>query len=222
MGAWDYGLLDNDCSQGIMAIWKKEIKRHLVEYPDWGSKEIIDFYLENHFDGKFDCGDYYINNEILSLTVLLVDNGFDLTDSFKDTVENVISFELQRQNLKEWKNPEKRKHVLLTLLEKIEGEIKKEISFSFSALEFPNKKILFDKISLWIDSDDELEKDDSKFLDVLWKVFTSRLGYDYDKLYTEGTQQRMMLIAFFLGRWLKLPKEDILKLVRKAKNEIYF
>lgn len=217
MGSWGFGLLDNDAALGIKELWDKELKVEMRGHSKWDADKILNFFLENQFNGKFTHGDFYDNCEILALAKLLIDSGYRLPESFLNIVEMVISTEMTDDFLREWENPKRRKTILQEFLKEIDGRIKepKEIGESYPILPFKNKNELHKKIKNWID---DIEDDEPNFLRVFDKILKSRLGYEYDKLYFEGTQQRLMLIAYYFGSLLKLPNEEILKLVEIAKN----
>lgn len=223
MGIWGHNLLDNDAALDIKNIWEKELKKYLNNYPNWEEKDIISFYLQNHFNNKFDYGERYNNLEILSLAKLLKINGYDLPKDFKNVVEIVVSMELQEDSLKEWEKPKKRKEILLTFLDEIEGKIKTvdEIKKKISILEFENKEMLLEKIKIWLKSEKLLEKEYPRFLAIVDKITRSQLGYEYDNFHIEVTSQRMMLLAFYVGWLLELPKEQTLELVKKAKKKVF-
>ena len=220
MGTWGYSLLDNDAALDIKAKWEKELDKYLKAYPHWKGQEVVDFYLENHFDDRFEYGDIYSNSELLALAKLLYDNEFELPERFKRVVENVLTLELQEDALAEWDKPQKRKEVLLSFLADIKGNLQEidNIINTTSILEFSGKEALSKKIDVWLDSDEDLEREYPRFLRVIDKLITSRLGYDYDKKHIEVTTQRMMLLAFHVGWLLELPKDQIHDLVDKAKK----
>lgn len=222
MGTWGYKLLENDAALDIKAKWEKELNKYLKVYPNWKGQEVINFYLENHFHNRFDYGDIYSNSELLALAKLLYDNEFELPEEFKRLVENVLTLELQEDALAEWDKPQKRKEVLLSFLTDIKGGLQEitDIINTTSILEFPGKDELSKKIAIWLDSDEDLEKEYPRFLSLVDKIISSRLGYDYEKKHIEVTTQRMMLLAFYVGRLLGFPKDQILDMVSKAKNKI--
>ncbi len=222
MGHWGFELLDNDTALGIQGVWDKEIKGLLKTYPnEWPAQKVLDFFLENHFNGKFEYGDFYNNIEILALAKLFIDSNLTLPSYFKEVVENVVAIELSEKSLKEWENKKRRERVLLRLLKDIGGEFKKKkVKNKYSAIEFPDRNILFEKIKIWLDSDEALEREYPRFLKTIDKLIVSQLGYDYGKLYLEGTKQRMMLLAFHLGTSLDLPKAQVLQMVKIAKEKV--
>lgn len=222
MGNWGYNLLDNDAALDIKIKWEKELKKYLEKYPEWKGQEVVDFYLENHFDYKFEYGDVYNNSEILALAKLLFDNNFELPNKFKRVVEDVLTLELQDEALSEWDYPEKRKKTLLAFIESINGNIQDidELRKKISILEFSSKGELVNKIKIWLDSEKELESDYPRFLKNVDKLISSGLGYDYDKKHLEVTSQRMMLLTFYIGWMLELPKDLTLDLVDKAKKKV--
>ena len=133
-----------------------------------------------------------------------------------------MTLELQEDALAEWDKPQKRKEVLLSFLTDIKGGLQEitDIINTTSILEFPGKDELSKKIAIWLDSDEDLEKEYPRFLSLVDKIISSRLGYDYEKKHIEVTTQRMMLLAFYVGRLLGFPKDQILDMVSKAKNKI--
>ena len=222
MGIWGYNLLDNDAALDIKAKWEKELKKLLKTHPEWEGQDVVNFYLENHFDDNFEYGDIYHNSEILALAKLLYNHKFELPQEFKKLVETVVSLELQKKALAEWDKPQKRKKALLDFLDAIKGSIQStsEIKQVSSLPEYSSKDELLERINSWLESDEKLEDEYPLFLKSVDKLISSRLGFDYDSKHIEVTAQRMMLLAFYVGWLLDLPKKQIQGLVQKAKEKV--
>ncbi|MEW6303144.1 MAG: hypothetical protein AB1705_06725 [Verrucomicrobiota bacterium] len=221
MGHWGEKLLENDYARGVVRIWDTEVKREIRGIPKANQGAwVIQFYRENYFDGEMRIGSTGENAELLALGELMRSRDIVIPPEFKGTLNRVVSLELTEPFLGEWANRDARKKALLDFLEAIGGQLVADVDLDVSSgpLEFANVDELEQKITEWMESDDQLDRECPGFLKLLDRMCRAQLGWDYDDLYHEGSRQRLMLIVFFAGRWLRLPKEEIMRLVKKASK----
>lgn len=112
MGAWGYGIYDNDTALDALAI----IEDYLEDYNNDYQKALIK-YKENFFPNEV-VNDFY-NNAVLLAADIEMKNTNNLK-IFKDLVLQCLEKELQNEILCSWKDPEKRQEQLLNFKKTID------------------------------------------------------------------------------------------------------
>jgi hypothetical protein len=96
MGAWGYGLYDNDTAMDCFSDYEDYIKVGMDEQT--AIQELIKYW-------------YIIdNNSILVIADLQIKNFGKLDDNIKEVVKKAIQEE--KDNISEWRNPEERKKII--------------------------------------------------------------------------------------------------------------
>ena len=229
MGTWDYGLLDNDPALDIIELWD-EMMHGSRKYT---SEDVVKVCMGRWGDA-INYGDSITNSEILALAALHLNNNCELSKKLKKITIDAINRELVATELSEWKEPEKRKEVLESLLKQIGGKVKppkKPLFKKDSALYYKNLeearadllRIVDDaKGKPWITYCVVKQMENQKldvppFLVTLDRYMKHRNWEKDSNISYQALAERLMMITTFLGISLKMPKDEIEGLLNKCK-----
>jgi hypothetical protein len=225
MDSWGYGILENDAAQSVLDLWKSEIadgKQDVLE--KWNSAEaIIAFFEEHLFFHKIGPSDWFSNQQTLALAYLLHLNGFSSVPFFSKVIEIICNAEIE-ESLSEWHHPGKRKVVLEGFLNEL-GLKRRELTPKekrYGVLPAESKAQLLKMIEGWLDDEDRMEAESPPIMRTFSRVLKCRAGYEYDNRYTNLVQQRMMLLALYTGWSLDMPRDQIIAMVKKAREQPIF
>lgn len=111
MGAWGYGIYDNDKALDALSI----IESYVEEYKEDYVKALLKYKNEYCNDTSTN---YYDNDSILLAADVEIEHTCNL-DIFKELVVKSIKEELNKENLSKWSDFEERKKELLKFNNKI-------------------------------------------------------------------------------------------------------
>lgn len=230
MGAWDYSFLDNDPALDIKELWDEMLNRG-------GHYDHNDITVKcfGRWGESVEYGDTITNMEILALIALHFNNGIEPSSKLAKVGIDAANLELIPSQLELWKEPEKRKKVLLELLQKLGGEVKppkKRLLFKDPAIYYGNTKLaqaellkIFNdtKGMPWITYVVKRQMTDSKspqippFIQTLDRFMKHHIWEKDQKIHDQAVIERLMMLATYLGIWLKMPREEIEELLKRCE-----
>ena len=233
MGTWGYQPLDNDAALEIQYIWENYVEQYSKEY-HWSEEDIVDYFVKKRWGDAVNCGDNITNSEIIAVVEIFILNKLKITRSLKKIAQDAINRELVEEELKSWKNPDKRRKILLEILKSIGGKTKrpkKIMLFNDPSIEFKNraiaerelmkltgfgKKLMF---SFDIFNHKDLARDLPNFIKTLNRFVHHGIWEKDSNLSIEAQSQRLMMIAYYLGMSLGYSDDKIRRLIKDAKWE---
>ena len=232
MGTWGYEPLDSDAAMEIQYLWDTYVIQNVREY-NWDKEQIVDYFIGRWGDAV-NYGDNITNSEIIALVEIFRSENLKITKTFKKVAQDAINRELMDEEIAEWKDPKKRKKILLSYLDSIGGKIKKpkkKIVYNDSAILYKNKataerelmkmtkfgrKMTF---GLNILMNDELKKDLPDFLKTLDRFMKHGLWEKDSNIAIEAKQQRLMMLAFYLAMYIGYAEGKARDLIRDCNWE---
>jgi hypothetical protein len=223
MGTWDYGPLDNDAASEVKYLWDTYVLEK-IRSKEWNRKQAIDYFLRR-WDEAIEYGDSITNSEIIALAELITQQFGKIPKSFLRVAEAAVSRELQDVNVESWKEPKRRKEALLAFLKRIGGKRQKVKPPSFLGdrfLDFPNDQVAFDVLSKLIDCHGKgpvkfIQKNYPRFLIVLERYLNHGMWEKDSSISDQAWIQRRMMLAYWLGTNLKLPKNRIQEMMNACR-----
>jgi len=231
MGAWNYSFLDNDPALDIKELWDEMLSH--------GSKYDHNSVTERCFSRwgeAVEYGDTITNMEILALVVLHLNSNIAPSPKLRQIGIDAINRELVPCQLESWKEPEKRRKVLLDLLIKLGGEAKPPKVPTFfkdnNALQYENAnlariellKIIGEANGLpWITYMIKKQMADSKtpqippFIKTLDRLMNHHIWEKDQKIYFQAITERLRMLTTYLGIWLKMPRKEIEELLNQCE-----
>ncbi len=233
MGTWGYGLLDCDPALDIQELWDEMQQSPKYDHIDATRMAF------NRWGEAVKYGDTITNMEILALVALHLNNNLHPSKKLVKIAIDAINRELVPDQVSEWEEPEKRKEVLLALLEQLGGKIKppkKPTVFKDSALYYRNTKHARSELLKIVD--DAKGKPWITYMVVRWmqpgvlghrrvKIppflqtldrYMKHRTWDKDsKISWQANVERLMMLATYLGMSLKMPRDEIVQLIDRCK-----
>lgn len=231
MGAWGVGPLDNDTALDMVAAWKAY--RAIGHSPEHSTPEaILDHFLGNQgqlgIGMTIDWGDVETTTRLIALAALFHRDGLEIRGKVKEYFEETLNWELRKDALAEWDDPKARKAALTELLAQIGGRrrrITRSRLFRHPAIEFKDKKELLRKLEPWVRgiaahklSEFPSDQEYPRLWQVLDRVMRNQLRHLNDDLLVDGTTQRLMLLAAYLGIHCRMTPDETMDLVRRAEK----
>ncbi len=233
MGTWGYGLLDGDAALDIVELWEEYFSQ-----PSYGHT----FVEEKCFGRWGDAvkyGDYITNTEILALVALHLDNNIPLSKRLKKTATDAINRELVDDELENFKDPQKRKKILLDLLKTLGGKRRKPSKprmFRDPALQYRNTEharkellrivkeadgmpwITYIICKLYFPSQlrKNLNAKIPPFLKTLDRYMKHRVREKDGNIIHQAKVERLMMLATFLGVSIKMSEDEIVNLLDRC------
>jgi hypothetical protein len=222
MGTWGEQLLDNDDALDLEQLWDQFVIPNVNSCPHlWTSQMVVDLFLKMYFHNEIDFSDSVCRKEILALGALLKKQFSDIPEEFKLSLSTAACIELKKDNLDEHKSPRKRKNILVKLLKDIDME---PIEYKDPKLdELIALKEFTKDFNRWIKlvkapkHDDDFSRLFPPFLDDVRKLVKKGAPQLTD-LGCKITQQRMMLLAFWITWKIECDEKEIMALIQKAKD----
>ena len=216
MGAWDYSALDNDPAFDVQYRWQEWTVKS-----SYTAKQATEQFIK-YWGDAVKYGDAITNMEIIALLAIHLNGALAIPKKLRKIAIDAINRELVDEALNEWESPTKRKEALISLLNEINGVItppKKPKFFKDPSLCYSNtpsalgalKKLSQkEKIDFYKDSDVPA------FVKTLNRLFHSQIWEKDAKIYEQAHRERLMMLSWYLGRQLKMDKEDIHKMLSKS------
>ena len=225
MGAWGYGLLEDDVAADLAAVWDEYVARGLGHDPEhWTPERVFDFFRRVYFASRpFDLNDGDTAVAVLALGALFLENGVAMPEALKDLLAQAAGVELRPGTLRDFASPRKRRRVLEDFLRAI-GREPVDVPAPRYAVE--------DEIRQW----EEFAKHYPRWVELARKPFNDErffalcppwffalqdvLGQGTrhpDEAVTQrAARHRLTFLAFFTGMLMKLPDEERMAMVRAA------
>lgn len=233
MGTWGHGHLDNDAAGDLEVVWNDYVVRGRETDPEfWTPERIVRFFRDTYFRAPFRGDDAYgidLDNgetavEVLALGALFQKHEIPIPEPFRDLLARAANAELRREKLKEWDSPRKRERVLVAFLESIGAERAPVAATSPLREEVAKMREFSKHYPKWLDyvrtfqgHADAVRLWPEDFIDRLGEAVGKGTRTSDEKLQDAAYQQRLMVLAFCAGWWLKLPDEEALALIDRAK-----
>ncbi|MES2178705.1 MAG: hypothetical protein V4550_12670 [Gemmatimonadota bacterium] len=239
MGAWGYGIMQNDTARDYEVYWNTYVARGRKKDPEfWTVAQVDDFVWHGRFRSEVDYGDPNVRAELLAAALLYRKAGLPLGGRVFDAVEKAASLELGPDELKEYASPAARKRAILKFMESfgmqqrsaadlppgearpsaLRSEVEKWVAFSARYPEWIevshrpfSHKPFFDLVPQWFFA--------------LQDVLGKGAGHNDKELENQGKKYRLMCLAFYTGFVMRLPDDERLRLIEKVDrdwNEMYF
>lgn len=212
--------LGNEAALDVCDLWRRVTENRSPEenHPEAVLKRLE----ENGLSVPLYNGEAYRNNQLIALGDLFTSGGVKLPERIRGAVRKAVANEIHPDVLAEWASPEQRKSNLQALCKRMGIKIPTPKQTERKhVLEFSSARALQSRIECWIGDRSALEQDYPRFCSVLDRLIESQLGCDYDEAFLDGTRQRLMLMAFYLGWKLDLPPQVTLELVKRARSLIW-
>lgn len=216
MGAWGYSALDNDPAYDVLYRWEEWTAKNSYT-PEDATNQFIKYWGDS-----VKYGDSITNMEIIALLAIHLNNKIAIPNKFRRIAADAINRELLEEALSSWDNPEKRKQVLLSLLQEIGSEVKppkKPILFKDPALCYRNTgtalsslKTLSKKKQLDFYNGTEIPW----FLKTLHRLVNSQVWEKDYKIWEQAHRERYMMLAWYLGKSIRMGEEEIQELVSRC------
>jgi len=231
MGSWGVGPLENDAALDLVQAWKRfRTGGFPAEY--YTPEGTMDFFLGNEghlgIGMTMDWGDVETTSRLIALAELFHRDGLAIRGKVKEYFEEAINWELRKDALEEWGDGKARKQALEDLLGRIGGKrrrLTRSKLFRHPDVEFKSQKELLQKLDAWVRginahtlSEFPSDQEYPRLWQVLDRVMNNRIRHLGDSLRAEGLAQRLMLLAAYFGIYARLPTEETMGLVRKAKE----
>lgn len=227
MGAWDYGILDDDVAADLVATWDEYVVRGRERDPEfWTSDQILEFFESIYLKHR-DLNERDADVARLAIGVLFQRDQIPYPKHLLSDLSIAASKELTKERISLWASPTKRKRALLAFLESIgqqpvplperskadalRAEVEKWQEFS---AHYPR----------WVEVSREPFAD-QQFFDLVpgWFVELQQfvgegLEHDDHDLMQLGKRYRLMHLAWYVGFLLRLPDDDRLALIEVASR----
>ena len=227
MGTWGSDFLDSDDALDIKETWDD-----FIQDSEWQSEKIEQFFERVYFNN----GENHLNEEfnikILAIAKLFIINKLDISQQFKQKIEFAVSEELRPDRISEWDSPKERRKILNELLKEIDGEKRKRKEYIKDAPktldDVAKLKQFVKKSEKWITvvttptHDEEFE---SLYPGKFFKEIANLLRKDIPFVSDNRTDKewellelRVILLSFWVGWRINLPKKSFSELVKTAKK----
>ena len=234
MGAWGYGIMDNDAARDIAALWKTYIGHGLRADPKfWTPARVADFLINGHFRGpnRIDYDNPETTAELLAVGALYKKAKLPLQAGILAFIERAAAAELEASRLAEWAEPDARRKAIEKLLQAIGGSIPNARPLTRTVDEMRNRFAAelakweeFSKhYPRWIEishrpfGDDEFFKQVPKWFMELQDFVGRGVRHPDPRLQDAAMRYRAMCLAFYTGFVLRRPDDERLNWIRSAE-----
>lgn len=225
MGAWGYGILDDDVAADAVGTWDEYIVRGRERDPEFWTPEQVLRFFESIYLQHRSLTDRDRDVVLLAVGVLFQRDQIAMPARFLSVLSLAASKELTKERTALWDSPTKRKRALLAFLHSIAQEpVPVPRTVGGDALRFEVKKWKeFSKhYARWV----EISRGpfaDQQFFDLVPEWFLklqdfvgAGLGHDDPDLMRAGKHYRLMHLAWYAGFLLRLPDAERLTLIAAA------
>jgi hypothetical protein len=220
MNAFGEHPFENEAALDVLDLWNRLIADKLDQFRRTPVK-IVHRLAKSGLSEPLYNGESYRSQQLIALGELFLKNHIEMPDDLHAALRAALGDELHQNCLDEWKSPSKRKETLIELCKRLKITPEPKVPFRVGVVEFASSKELRRKMEGWLDDNAQWENEYPRFCRLLDALIESRLGFDYDATYLDATQQRLMTLAFYLGKKLNMPRNAIVELVKRCQEFVW-
>ena len=227
MGAWDYGILDDDAAIDLKIAWDDYVVRGLASDPEFWTGERIAYFFEQYYFTSRLLTDRDVDVARLALAALYLERALEIPDTMRASLAVAAGRELAKERLDDWDSPGKRKKALQAFLLALGMEpADPPIEPDPLREEVEKWRVFAKQYPRWVEiSQGPFGKPD-EFFELapkwFWKLqdfLGDGLRHKNQELTAEGMKYRLMHVAWWLGFLLRMPNDERVALIQLAETK---